>query len=267
MAKTISRTCKNCTREFRTNKKNISNPKFEYCSVCRKHHKNCEVCGKEIFIQARTCSSKCAYELRKTSWRQSCGSDHNFSKDSSSRKKWEFELKKTEGISNVFQRESVKEQIKKTWISNYGVDNPSKSNLIKLRKSVTFDITRNKKYEAGIWIKLEDLSEFQRYRYNVTIITNRQLAKYGNLVDYRNKTKNNKDLDFRDMISIDHKFSVKEGFNNNISPEIIGSIVNLELMTVSKNSSKHSKCSISLSALVNEYKKFTENENKIDKEN
>lgn len=52
------------------------------------------------------------------------GKPHNFCKNHPSRIKWESDLLKTEGISNVFQRISVKEKIKETLIERYGVDHP-----------------------------------------------------------------------------------------------------------------------------------------------
>jgi len=300
--KTITRNCKNCTREFRTNKKNINKPNFEYCSICRKHHKKCEICGKEIFVQARTCSKKCAYELKKISWKKTCGAEHNFSKESSSRKKWEQQLKEEEGIDNVFQRKSVKEKSRKTWEENYGVNNPSKSIKIKKQKESTCiqnfnvkagfaDIEKCKKtwfekygvefptqsievkikirqrnQELGLWTPLNKLSELEIYRYNVNSITKESINKHAEKYLKINKKeikKSNQILKFKDKLSIDHKYSIIEGFKQGISPEIIGSIVNLEILKVSQNSAKHSKCSISLLTLMHRYKQFTKNENKI----
>jgi hypothetical protein len=297
MGVTVTKKCKNCTREFRTNKKNLNNKEFEYCSVCRKYHKKCEVCGKEIFIQARTCSKKCAYTLRKISWKQTCGTEHNFSKESTSRKKWEERLYNEEGIINVFQRESVKEKSKKKHIEKLGVDNPSKSTEIhkrkiktclknhgveygwnltekvnntmlkkykKLRLSNGNKISQTKKfyrpiYELlGLWIPLSELNEYQLYVYNVWSITNEQIRNFGYLINSRLLKENKNIEELKEKWSIDHKFSIKEGWKNKISPEIIGSIVNLEIMNFSDNSSKQSKCSISLEKLIRDY-----NENKI----
>lgn len=47
------------------------------------------------------------------------GVEHNFLKNCESRKKWERRLLETEGIINVFQREEVKEKIKKTVKNRY----------------------------------------------------------------------------------------------------------------------------------------------------
>lgn len=53
--------------------------------------------------------------------------------------------------------------------------------------------------------------------------------------------------------SPDHKFSIIEGFKNNISPEIIGNIVNLEFILASENLSKNSCCSIDKEELFKLY--------------
>lgn len=56
------------------------------------------------------------------------GSPHNFCKDHPSRKAWEARLLKEEGITNVFQRESVKQKITETMLKKYGVEHPAQSN-------------------------------------------------------------------------------------------------------------------------------------------
>lgn len=48
------------------------------------------------------------------------GYKHNFEKNCESRKKWEKRLFEEEGITNVFQRESVKEKILTTLLDKYG---------------------------------------------------------------------------------------------------------------------------------------------------
>ena len=50
------------------------------------------------------------------------GSRHNFCKDHPSRKEWEERLLKEEGITNVFQRESVKQKSMETMLFKYGVE-------------------------------------------------------------------------------------------------------------------------------------------------
>lgn len=301
MGVTISKNCKNCTTLFRTNKKNLNNPNFNYCSNCRNNRKNCEICNKKICKQGRTCSKECAYELRKKSWLKTCGTKHNFSKNSLSRKKWEKEMLEKEGIKNVFQRESVKEKSRKTHLKKLGVDNPSKSKKIKDQKEKTclknynvkcgFNLSKQinetmiKKYgqlrisngdkiseyrkkilrpkyeKLGIWVPLNQLSKYQLYSYNVWEITRQNIKKYGELINSNLLKENIKIKEYKNKWSIDHKYSILTGFNHQISPKIIGSIVNLEILSFSKNSKKSSKCSISKEKLIDLYNIF-EYENK-----
>jgi hypothetical protein len=261
----MDKKCNNCGYVFKSTKKYENSI---YCHNCRKHHKKCEICGKEIFIQARTCSKKCAYELRKQSWIKTCGTEHNFCKNSSSRKKWEEKLLNEEGITNVWQRENVKEKSKKACLEKFGVENPSQSESIKQQKRQTFilnyPIIRKEKEEKGLWIPLSSLTEYEIYVHNVWNITNEQIKLYGNDLLKNKRNKNRSIPELKNKYTVDHKFSVSEGFKNKISPEIIGSIVNLEILSLSKNCSKCRKCSITLNQLINDYQNFI-NENKINK--
>lgn len=60
---------------------------------------------------------------------------------------------------------------------------------------------------------------------------------------------------------IDHIFSIYEGFKQNISPEIIGNIVNLRMISRSENASKRDRCDITRDELLKKYSEFI-NENK-----
>ncbi len=138
--------CKRCDVEFSIN--NISlkyieknKEKYELCSKCRKY-KLCKNCGVEFHHkQNQTCSKKCTQELKEKSFMISCGSKHNFCKNSKSRIVWENNLLENEGIVNIFQRDDVKDKIKKTIFDKYGVDSISKSDIIKLKKKETLNKT------------------------------------------------------------------------------------------------------------------------------
>jgi hypothetical protein len=99
---------------------------------------------------------------------------------------------------------------------------------------------------------------FKIYTENIRRITNVNIKKYGQkfLKNYELLSENKKR---RDVYSIDHKYSIFEGFKKNISPEIIGSIVNLEIMILTENCSKYNKCSITKKQLINEYNNFNKN--------
>lgn len=48
---------------------------------------------------------------------------------------------------------------------------------------------------------------------------------------------------------LDHKYSIREGFSNNIPPYILAHVGNLEIITGAKNLAKHARCSITLDQL------------------
>lgn len=139
-------TCKRCDKEYTNNmvpikyqSKDIE--KYKLCTDCRKY-KLCKNCGEEFkHHQNQTCSKKCTQELKEKSWMESCGTKHNFYKNSKSRIEWENELEKEEGITNVFQRDSVKEKSKISVLKKFGVDNISKSSYIKNKKMKTLKST------------------------------------------------------------------------------------------------------------------------------
>jgi hypothetical protein len=60
--------------------------------------------------------------------------------------------------------------------------------------------------------------------------------------------------------SLDHRFSCHEGFKNNIPPEIIGNIANLEYIPNIQNSSKKTACSLTKEEL---YERFNNLNTKI----
>ena len=49
---------------------------------------------------------------------------------------------------------------------------------------------------------------------------------------------------------LDHKFSIVEGFNQNIDPSIIGDIKNLKFIPWEENVKKRTKCSITINELI-----------------
>jgi len=48
---------------------------------------------------------------------------------------------------------------------------------------------------------------------------------------------------------LDHKYSITEGFKNNVPPKVIGHIANLEFLPHKVNESKGTKCSVTLEKL------------------
>ena len=97
----------------------------------------------------------------------------------------------------------------------------------------------------------EQLKEFNK-RFGVKSISecDKEMWKeYYNLVWFYTNTniKLVKNIELRGVKfgnSLDHMFSIKQGFLDKIAPEIIGSYHNLEIITSIENSSKGAKCSI-----------------------
>ena len=133
--------CKRCSEFFKkpsVKKENIEkNPeKYELCVNCRKF-KFCKNCNIEFHHkQNQTCSEKCAKELKEKTTLLSCGTTHNLSRNSISRKKWQDRLIEEENIVNVFQREDVKLKSKQSLKMKYGVEHISKLQRIKNSKNI-----------------------------------------------------------------------------------------------------------------------------------
>lgn len=97
------------------------------------------------------------------------------------------------------------------------------------------------KIDKGIFWKPDDLEyiEFKKYRRKVYYWTNKN-----DLTQLEHHEKRS-----RVGYHLDHKYSIFEGFKNNVSPKVIGSIYNLEFMLYNVNVSKGTKCSVELEEL------------------
>lgn len=110
---------------------------------------------------------------------------------------------------------------------------------------------RLKMEQNGWFTPLQLKTEFERYKREVWNVTRKQALI--NLHDYNKRGRKNYHLD--------HKYSVTQGFLNNIPPEIIGNIINLEMLDHKKNITKNSKCSITKEQLLELY--YADCKNKI----
>jgi len=82
------------------------------------------------------------------------GFKHNFCAGCPSRDKWEARLYEEEGITNVFQRECVKEKIKKSILENYSVEY---SGDLKIRGCKTTSCLND---QLENWLKSQDIDFF-----------------------------------------------------------------------------------------------------------
>jgi hypothetical protein len=79
---------------------------------------------------------------------------------------------------------------------------------------------------------IEEMEDFKLYQREVWKNTNRNL-KFIKDIDLRGKN-----------YHLDHKFSISRGFKRGIIPSIIGSIINLEIISARENLTKNFYCSI-----------------------
>jgi len=85
--------------------------------------------------------------------------------------------------------------------------------------------------------------KFKKYHQKVRSITNKQDLQSLSNFDKRGKAGED------GAYHLDHKYSIAEGFRNDVNPEIIGNIANLEMIPWEENMMKNDKCSISLKEL------------------
>ena len=103
--------------------------------------------------------------------------------------------------------------------------------------------TKETKIKKGIYLSKELQTPYQIYKKDVWKETNENIKKYGDFISY------NKNIRKMFLYHIDHKYSIINGFKNNISPKIIGNIFNLEMLFCKTNWKKNSKNSITIEEL------------------
>jgi len=131
------------------------------------------------------------------------------------------------GVDNVFQLEYVKDKMKETFIINYGFDHYSKNDEYKEKQ-------KHIRIKNGTQIPDDKMSEFDKYKKKVHYHTRKYLKilyETWNGLDYYDNENilENKKLHFNDdnYPTVDHKISIKKGFQNNIEASKIGNLDNL----------------------------------------
>lgn len=105
---------------------------------------------------------------------------------------------------------------------------------------------------SGSITSFEDKSKWDQYRVLVNKFTRKSLRLYRDIIDPDNLLEN-------EEYDLDHRFSKFEGFKRGISPEIIGSPINLAPLNWIENRQKYVNCSITEEVLLLEYSKFIAN--------
>ncbi len=155
---------------------------------------------------------------------------------------YEYHHPKTNEILSLYKKGLSMNKVGKELNVSYGVIN-----------SIThkFGVARtDDKFRLGVPHDeyLSQINEWEKYKRLVIKITNKQPISYLNGYKKRGIAGGN------GVTQLDHKFSIFEGFKQDVSPELIGNIVNLEFIPWKDNISKGSKCSITLVELTSRVK-------------
>ena len=95
-----------------------------------------------------------------------------------------------------------------------------------------------------------EMKQFKLYRAKVSQTTRQNFNNYIYLINPNNLLRS------RNLYNLDHIFSVRDGFDNKVPPEIIASPVNLQMLPERENMSKHDRSDITKKVLYELYNQF-----------
>lgn len=174
----------------------------------------------------------------------------------------EFEEKRTKtyqekyNVTSPMQSSKVRKVHQTNMLKNHGVSNALCKGTLRDKALFTIEKTygnkqimatyymRELKENKGDWLPLDQKSNFELYCMAVDKFTIQSIRKF-NITDIEKRKK----FEY----SLDHIYSKKQGFIDNIPPFIIGSIINLKVIPHSANSSKRDKCGMTKVQLFNLY--------------
>lgn len=206
--------------------KNSSEYKTKWLSSWKKNNSNNESISKRI----ETCIEK-------------YGSIENFKKV-----RLEILIKSSNekyGVDHYILTDEFKEQRKQSLINKYGDENWNNK-----------EKTRNTRIQNGTQIDELQIDSYLNYK---KVVVNRTTTVYRNNIDEINPLKLERG---KKQHHIDHKFSIKQGFINNIPVEIISHPCNLYMIWYMENLEKQDRCDITLEKLIENIKNYN-NENII----
>ena len=246
--KLIDVICANCQTSFKKTKSEFNrsekNNKKHFCSLkcTHEYQKNkilryCKFCGNEILSKDRR-NSFCSHN---------CSASYN--NQIRICKEREFS---EQGMKNILNANKKRYYVSEDFFEYNKNPNRCKecNNLLSFRKRKrTFcTVECKRRYDR------KNLTEYQKYYKDCQF--NFNLSDYPNEFDFKlieeygwYQAKNHGNN--LNGISRDHMISIKFGYENNISPEIIKHPANCQLMRHNENSSKWKTCSITLEELSN----------------
>ena len=175
----------------------------------------------------------------------------HFLQNMSKEEKQEFENKKATnrkqnnlnkyGVKYTNQLPENKEKIKETTLKKWGVEYIGQHPEIQKKRRKTNE-------ERGNWITEDQVQNFKDYSRLVWRYTNQQPIHKLKNFEKRGHANQGK-------YHLDHKFSIFEGYKQNVPAKIIGNICNLEMIIGRNNLSKNKKCSVLLEELLESFKR------------
>ena len=174
-------------------------------------------------------------------------------------------------VNTIEYKQKISEALKGKNVGNIRTDNVERNKSIEFRKKISEGVknsyidnpklkqqrsdigkkygfgnieTLEKMYESGRWSRPENRDKFQLYTETVRRMSDANYQKFFNKIPNAKK----RSSDFH----LDHKYSIKEAFDNNIPVEVVSHYKNLEVIGGRLNESKGSNSSIKLNELIND---------------
>ena len=233
------------------------------------HIPTCPTCGNELKYNRikdgykKYCNDKCVKNSKeyKEKWKLSWKNNNSDGKSIIKRK--ETVIKKygsIEQYNNILFLSIKNKQLKKYGVQSYFQTDEFKNKRKKILKEKygnekfnNPNKTKNTRINNGTQISDEKTDNFNYYK-RLTI--NRTLTIYRN----NKQIINPNDLKrSKKGYHIDHKFSIKQGFLNNLPIEIITHPCNLHLIDYKENLMKQDNCYITVNELLNNIINYNEN--------
>ena len=209
----------------------------------------CKICNNDISNErwikwkCPTCSKNCANELRVRGWKLT---HSQIDPDTGKTLAQKYAQEKADNRKNTFnpitglsRQQEISSKMKETKRNTFD----DKGRDIYKQGAIKTAIARFGKY-----LGKEGKSDFEWYKHLVADITSKQPLQLLDNIEKRAAYGKSED-----PYQLDHKFSVVDGYIENIPPYIIGNIVNLEMLPARQNTSKGSKSSITKEELFETY--------------
>jgi len=231
-------------------KENTNTQEKNKCLFCNKESKFVSVAKGYKKYCSRQCASKHSLnlELRKQTMLLKYGVENSFQMESTRKKctsKSALQKKHQTKLNNIdekglnsYERGALKAKVSK-------LNNIDENGLNSYERSALKMKETNEK--LGNWITEDQVKDFKDYTRLVWRYTNQNDLSVLENIEKRGIQVDNYHLD--------HKYSIFQGFKENMPANIIGNICNLEMLVSGKNLSKNRKCSITKEELLSSFEK------------